>query len=382
MPQMHFTERKVFELPLADKTTWYSDSRTHKFPGLRLHVGKTAKTWYLSKRSPVTGKVQSIKLGRFPAMSLDKAAKEAAIMGSKIDNGQYDNEMPTLKQMLDIYIQQQMSDGELSARSAADYRDVMRLHAGRWLELPMDKIRAKDVTTTLTELKATRPYAATKAAIVIGALFRMAGDFDIDVKLPTKRFKLAPMKQRQVETSGSWAPRLDEIMAVDNPVKRMAWIALWHTGIRTGNLRALTWEDVDLDEGAIYLRRMKNGLSRTLPMSDVALAAFKRLKGLHPKWCFPSVRKGVHIDHLDALPSSTQHEMRHLFTTAAGLCHLPSYTIAFLKGDVLRADDYAMVAHYFHDLGDRAASNRISQKIAEKCGLTPSTLLESIGTPT
>jgi len=64
---------------------WYSH-KGDRYPGLRVAVTKTAKTWYLSKRDPRTGKTRSIKLGRFPAMTRDMAWQEAEIKAARIDN--------------------------------------------------------------------------------------------------------------------------------------------------------------------------------------------------------------------------------------------------------------------------------------------------------
>jgi hypothetical protein len=120
---------------------------------------------------------------------------------------------------------------------------------------------------------------------------------------------------------------------------------------------------------------MKNGRARTLPLSEISVALFEQLQGLDKTHCFPSFKRPGPIDHLDTLPTGRQHDMRHLFVTAAGRCHLPEYIIAFLKGDVVQQ---SMVQHYFDDLGEHSASDAISGKILERCGTPPETLLAKI----
>jgi integrase len=367
MPKIRMTDSEVRKLPHGP-TAWYSEERPNMHAGLRLCVGRSAKTWYASKRDPRTGKVLSVKLGRFPALSSTAAWERCSATASRIDNGQAEAEaLPTFREMLDRYIKRQVREGDLAATTAEEYRRLARNHLGTWLDKPLDQIKPMELTDHLEALKAARPYAATKAAVIVGAVFKLADKFNLDVRSPVRTFKLAKMKQRAINTTIPWSVRLAEIEAVENPVKRAAWLLLWHTGIRSGNLRALTWADVDLEKKQVRLAKMKNGLARTLPLSDVSVELFKRLVGLDPRLVFPG-RGRVPLDQLDRLPSMSQHHLRHLWVDAAAACHLPSYVIAFLKGDVVKADGQDMVAHYMHDLGDGAAPNAISAKILEKCG--------------
>lgn len=52
------------------------------------------------------------------------------------------------------------------------------------------------------------------------------------------------------------------------------------TGARLGELNGLTWREVDLKKAEMLLKDTKNGDSRTVPLSDVALGAFAQLKAV------------------------------------------------------------------------------------------------------
>ena len=52
------------------------------------------------------------------------------------------------------------------------------------------------------------------------------------------------------------------------------------TGMRKGEQYGLCWSDIDFDRRVITLRDTKNGSSRTVPMIDDVLNAFKQLKKL------------------------------------------------------------------------------------------------------
>ena len=68
------------------------------------------------------------------------------------------------------------------------------------------------------------------------------------------------------------------------------------TGMRKGEQYGLQWSDIDFDRRVITLRDTKNGSSRTVPMIDDVLSAFRQLKKLSLE------RKNRAIDRPNAAP--------------------------------------------------------------------------------
>lgn len=378
MPAIKFSDAAISRLTATDKTVWYSDTA---YDGLRLAVGKKSKTFYYTKRHPDTKQVLTIKLGRFPATSYANAKIKAGDLFKQIvEHGadpvaeKKERAAVTLQSTLDAYIRARSATGRLGTRSAQDYRDILRVHAAGWLDRPLDKITTHEFEERFLAMS-DKPYAANKFTRIMRQLYKYAQKHDPSLRSPALIVDYHKEHKRFAKTGNDWAAHLKNILALDNPVRRIAWLLLWHTGIRSSNLRTLTWADVDLDNRTVHLARMKNGRARTLPLSDISVALFKRLQGLDKTYCFPSFKRPGPIDHLDTLPTGRQHDMRHLFVTAAGRCHLPEYMIAFLKGDVVQQ---SMVQHYFDDLGEHSASDAISRKILEQCGVLPQTFLAEI----
>jgi integrase len=374
MPALKFSDQAIMRLAATDKTVWYSDQVKD---GLRLAVGKKSRTFYFTKRHPESKQVLTIKIGRHPAISVAAARKKAGDLFTEIENGvdpaadKKTRDATTLQSTLDAYIRARTNSKKLSERCAQDYRDILRIHASDWLPLPLHKITTRDFEDRFFEMS-DKPYAANKFTRIMRQLYGYAQKHDPSVRSPAMVVEYHPEHKRTPKTGGDWSAHLKNILALENIVRRNAWLLLWHTGIRSTNLRTLTWDHVDLDKQTVHLARMKNGRSRTLPLSDISTALFRQLQGLDKSYCFPSFKRRGPIDHLDTLPTGRQHDMRHLFVTAAGLCHLPEYIIGFLKGDVV---EQSMVQHYFGDLGDQSASDAISRKILERCGTLPETFL-------
>jgi integrase len=375
MPAIKFSDATISRITATDKTVWYSDVT---YDGLRLAVGKKSKTFYYTKRHPDTKRVLTLMIGRYPATDYAHAKIKAGELFKQIVEHRIDpaavkkaREANTLQATLDAYIRARTNSKKLSSKCAQDYRDILRIHASDWLPLPLHKITTRDFEERFIEMS-DKPYAANKFTRIMRQLFAYAQRHDPSVRSPALVVEYHPEHKRTPKTGSDWGAHLKNILAVENIVRRNAWLLLWLTGIRSTNLRTLTWEDVDLDERTVHLKKMKNGRARTLPLSDISVALFKQLRPLDKTYCFPSFKRRGPIDHLDTLDTGRQHDMRHLFVTAAGLCHLPEYMIAFLKGDVV---EQSMVQRYFDDLGEHAASDAISRKILERCGVLPEAFL-------
>jgi len=348
---------------------WYSH-KGDKFAGLRIGVSKTAKTWYLSKRDPHSGKTRSIKLGRFPAMTRDMAWVEAQARATRIDNGtpETDN-MPTFRQQLEAYIAFRSADRKsgrapLKPKTAKEYRACVDNHFSEWTDKRLDKIPVSKAEKHMNELQADKPYAAQQLHVLVGAVF----NFDHHLKLVTPRLKeQTKMQRRKLDRTVPWADRLAEIEEIDNIVIRTCWLVRWHTGSRENVLRGLTWDDVDLDEGTItYPRLKKDENPRTIAMSKTVKALFKQLENLHATWVFPSIRNDVHIDQLDRLTLTCPGDLRHLWHDAAMMVGTSPYMMRWLNGQNLKAGEVDMLGHYgeVDDLNaQRDAADKVSSYI-------------------
>ena len=93
-----------------------------------------------------------------------------------------------------------------------------------------------------------------------------------------------PMLERKRETQGRirWLTEDEEsimfrkFVEIGRPYMADMAMILIDTGMRTGELFKLLGRDVDLDEGLAYLWDTKNGRSRSIPLTDRAVQAFKR----------------------------------------------------------------------------------------------------------
>ena len=93
----------------------------------------------------------------------------------------------------------------------------------------------------------------------------------------------------------------------------MLTIAYRHA-LRVSELVSLRWEQVDLAQGLLHVKRLKNGNASTHPLHGPELRAFRRLQRDYPSspYIFTGERKGP-------LTDSTVRKMVARAGTAAGL---------------------------------------------------------------
>jgi integrase len=144
-----------------------------------------------------------------------------------------------------------------------------------------------------------------------------------------------------------------------------------HTGMRRGELRALRWEDVDLANGALRVRRDKAGDGRWVALNRVALEALRTVKReqrvsgayvfcspegrfLHnfERYWRPALRAAV-------IPDFRFHDCRHTFASRLAMAGTDLYTVQRAGG----WKSQAMVQRYAHLSPDhiRAAVERLAQ---------------------
>lgn len=100
------------------------------------------------------------------------------------------------------------------------------------------------------------------------------------------------------------------------------------SGMRLGELQKLEWQDVNLNQSAVFLRDTKNGSPRSVPLSNDARAVIEVIAPIQDRkgLVFKSKRVGSKVSIYKAFYSALAvagisdlhiHDCRHLFCTTA-----------------------------------------------------------------
>jgi integrase len=157
----------------------------------------------------------------------------------------------------------------------------------------------------------------------------------------------------------------------------MAALSLY-AGLRFGEITALQWADVDIEQGILLLRDTKSGKTRAAFMNDEIKAIFEsRPKGIPASYVFPDKKHGGRIGKIsssflravnklglnegieDQRQKFTFQGLRHTFASWLVQDGTDLFTVKELLGHA----DYAMAIRYSH-MGAknlRSAVNRLSK---------------------
>ncbi len=229
------------------------------------------------------------------------------------------------------------SADSLNETTRTDYVNALRKHTYLWWKRQAAEITRADVVEVLNQLKAHSSSVSyqNKMKVIINRIFV----YGIDHRLicgvdrsPSYGISLGRDEEKKPEIL-----TLTEIRKLLQEARRMnhEWFPVWSlallTGMRSGELYALVWSDVDFENKTIYLNKSfnprmkcikstKSGYWRHVPMSDELIALLNELKAQAPD------RREV-LRPLDRLTKGQQARVLRNFSEGIGLPSIKFHTL-------------------------------------------------------
>ncbi len=183
----------------------------------------------------------------------------------------------------------------------------------------LDQITTSDIQAFYNDkIQKTSPSTANRNFTVIRAIFNRAIAWDLFKgenpcnKVSRKRSnpaKLRFLSKEEMELLLNNAP---------DSIKPLLQCALM-TGMRRGEILNLTWKDVDLENGMIYVRDSKSGKSREIPMIPELIEIFNKLdknKNIIFDITIPCLRKRYYkLLNSVGITDCCFHTLRHSFAS-------------------------------------------------------------------
>ena len=264
--------------------------------GLSLHIspGRT-KSWVLRFR--LDGKRVDRGLGSFPRVSLSEARKlaRAAQNGDaprRESSGAValvDDAMPTFRQGAMLKHQLKVEGGEITnAKHIDNWIAVLLKHTPALHSKRLDDITQADVIATLRPLWNVKPETAKRVRFRIREVFNWAMGFDYVPRNPAGDGINGALGKQKRKAKHFDAMPYDEVREALYTFERsqalreikLAFRFVVLTACRTGEVRGMTWDEVDLD-GAdgptlrIAGERMKTGKEHRVPLSEQSCAVLR-----------------------------------------------------------------------------------------------------------
>ena len=276
--------------------------------GLHLYISKAGrKSWVL--RITYGGRRRDIGLGAFPTVSLALARGKAAGQRVAVAEGRdplaekHAPTMPTFREAA-CAVHEANKPRWRNSRHVKSWMQTLERHAIPTLgNAPLERIDRGDVLKVLTPIWTTRPETARRVRQRMRTVFRwgMAHGFmqtnpageAIDGALPAMPKVRAHLRSLPYQEVGA---ALETVAASQASVPaKLCFRFLVLTASRSGEARAATWEEIDLDgqEWRIPSERMKAGVEHRVPLSEQALEVVDKASALRSEsgLVFPSPLK-------------------------------------------------------------------------------------------
>lgn len=368
--RFRFNKRHIDGLPLPARRIRYRDDGVD---GLILELAPSGtKTFRVYKKikgqtSPVT-----VTLGKYPAMSIENARKQALDALNAITSGQNPNENERTKKLARMTLLEVYED-YIRVKSFSDstlysYKRNIKSYLKAYNNRALIKFTEEDVKKEHRRISALSPAQADATMRVLRALFNFAkyeyrGPENIflfehnPVHILSHQKLWNKVERRNTRLTKGQLP--DWFNAVETireegdifakSVCDMVEMALL-TGLRKNELLSLTWDRVNLEESTFFISTTKNGDRLELPISRHlhGLLSRRNLNKDTSPFVFNAPNKYgqikepkkvlIKIRELSGCDINL-HDLRRTFTTTAEALNLGTYTIKRMLNHRTRRDD-------------------------------------------
>lgn len=266
------------------------------------------------------------------------------------------------------YAAEWLAQLEVRPATKAMYGSIVRHQLGHVGDMRLTRVAPPDIRALLAE-RAREGYAGrTRRAIldVLRMIFRLAEHDGIVERNPASTVTAPKIDAKEpVHLDAAQARKFLEVSKGEGLHSLFA-VALG-TGLRRGELLALTWRDVDLDQGLVHVRRSKTGAGvRTVPLPAFAADVLRGLaRRPGPIWLYSPAyvtRRVAAICERAGLPRITTHGLRH---STASILLAEGVPIEVIKS-LLGHTSATMTQHYARPEDDmkRAALERLGRAVS------------------
>jgi len=207
-----------------------------------------------------------------------EARRKATVLAGKIIDGHYakTTKAPTIEHVTTAYLRLKQSEGrekktlektELVIGRMLDL--ASRRKAKTILDIGLEFIDAYRAEGCLRKPKPAAPKTMHNEIVLVRQIVNYALSRELIHIDPLRHLKLAKVRSKP---QPFWIrEEVEKILAAAKPPHQWSLIVLAETGMRVGELKWLTWDDVDFERGVIHIRakdgwKPKTGEQRVIPL--------------------------------------------------------------------------------------------------------------------
>lgn len=291
--KLNFTKRTIEAInPPRGKRVVLHDAKT---PGLCVEVTPTgAKSFYRYGR--INGRPRRLRLGAFPAMSVEQAQNRAREIGGDIAKGENPHrermavrDEMTLGELFTLYLE---TYAKIKKRTWAEDQRQYDHRLKTWGHRRLGDISATDVARLHAKTGEKAPYAANRLVALIRKLFNHAAVLGWKGTNPAKGIAKFPEYERDRFLDGPELKRFFTALKDEpNETIRDCIVTALLTGARRANVQSMRWADVNLDRGIWQIpgqvSKSKRAMVTFLPEQVVDRLRARRKADPDSEYVFP-----------------------------------------------------------------------------------------------
>lgn len=224
--------------------------------------------------------------------------------------------MITLAEAWDDY--RRSREGELSPRSMHWVEQKVVTHLAGLLDTPLDQITprmCRDLHEGLT--KSSGVYSANGVARVLKVLLNDAGrTVDLPRNPVSRGVRMNKERPAELKIALEDLPQVwADLDGISIEVRRVCWLTIMLTGLRSHDARSMRWRDLDKD-GVLHVPAPKGGKDKAfdLPLPLYLRAELDSLPQVS-EWMFPARKKHLSELRRKAEFDHNPHSFRRLYRT-------------------------------------------------------------------
>ncbi len=353
-----------------------------KLPGFGVRFKPTGTVSFIIQYRNAEGRSRRMTIGRYGVLTVEEARKLAQLRLAEVVQGEDPREAvaarrsgATMRKLGERFLDEHAAQHKKASSAAEDKRLLERNIYPRLGNLKVSAVTRADIAS-LHHAMRDRPYSANRTLALLSKMFGLAELWALrpDGSNPCRHVKKFKEAKRERLLTADELARLGEELSTAEAAGKMypgivhAIRLLALTGCRVGEIHALRWADVDMDNGDLMLRDAKSG-PRTVFIGAPAkelLASLERdgafvVHGPDPdkplakgttQLAWKRIRKRVGLEDVRL------HDLRHLYGSMAGAAGFN----AFMVRDLLGHRDVATTSRYVH--ADRDPQHQAADIVA------------------
>ena len=302
--RFNFTKASLdaLSLPPPGKRSVFHDTKSR---GLQIRVTSSGVKTFSMYRRIKGGQPERVTLGRYPEMTIEQARRAAAKINAAIEDGENPAEVKrahkeelTFAELFNEYIERH---ARLRKRTWTEDEQRSR----QYLEKPLDtkKLSTIDrrtigaIHSSIT--RAGRPAVANRVLALVSSVFGRAVEWGHVEHNPARGIRRNPEKSRDRFLRADELPRFFEALAQEpnTSIRDYILISLL-TGARRGNVQAMRWDEVYLNDAVWRIPETKNGTPQNVTLSPEAIEILEERKEAAEAgatFVFPGTGKSGHL---------------------------------------------------------------------------------------